>query len=114
MGMFSRSPSPKDQITNCLNFLCLSFSKQSDDVQAELQEIFLSGINISLNRAPELTPFDVVNSMNFVRIMTNGVGKNAELEILDFTHRPTEAATTICQILPFNMPLMVKIGRAHV
>ena len=44
-----------------------------------MQEIFLSGINTSLHRTPELTPVDAMNGMNFVRIMTNGVGKNAEL-----------------------------------
>jgi hypothetical protein len=107
MGFFSKGPSTKDQITNCLNFLCQSFSKQSKETQAEMQEIFLSGINISLHRTAELTPIDANNGMNFVRIMTNGVGKNAELEILDFSHRPTDAAATICQVLPCDMPLMV-------
>ena len=107
MGLFSKGPSTKDQVTNCLNYLCVAFSNQSKEAQAELQERFLSGINTSLHRTPELTPVDAMNGMNFVRIMTNGVGKNAELAILDFSHRPTEAAATICQTLPFNMPMMV-------
>jgi hypothetical protein len=107
MGIFSKGPSTKDQITICLNYLCVAFSNQSKETQAELQQVFLSGINTSLHRSPELTPIDAMNAMNFVRIMTNGVGVNAELEILDFSHRPTEAASTIYRTLPFNMPLMV-------
>ena len=107
MRLFSKGPNTKDQVTNCLNHLCIAFSSQSKEVQAEFQEIFLSGINISLHRTDELTPIDAMNGMNFVRLMTDGVGKNAELVILDNNHRPTEAAATICQTLPFNMPLMV-------
>ena len=107
MGFLSKAPSTKDQITNCLNYLCLAFSKQSKETQEEMHEIFLSGINISLHRTTELTPIDANSGMTFVRIMTNGVGKNAELEILDFSHRPTDAAATICQTLPCNIPLMV-------
>ena len=107
MGLFSKGPSTKDQVTNCLNYLCIAFSNQSKAVQVELQEIFLSGINISLHRTAELSPIDAMNGMNFVRIMTDGVGKNAELVILDNNHLPREAAATICQTLPFNMPLMV-------
>lgn len=107
MGLFSKGPRIKDQVTNCLNYLCVAFSNQSKEVQLEMQEIFLSGINTSLHRTPELTPIDVMNGMNFVRLMTNGVGKNAELAILDFNHRPTEAASTMCQTLPFNMPIVV-------
>ena len=107
MGLFSKGPNTKAQVTNCLNYLCIAFSSQSREVQAEFQEIFLSGINISLHRIAELTPIDAMNGMNFVRLMTDGVGKNAELVILDNNHRPTEVASTICQTLPFNMPLMV-------
>jgi len=107
MGLFSKTPNTKDQVTNCLNYLCIAFSNQSKEVQVEFQEIFLSGINISLHRTAELTPIDAMNGMNFVRIMTDGVGKNAELAILDNNHRPTQVTETICQTLPFNMPLMV-------
>ena len=107
MGIFSKGPSTKDQVTNCLNYLCLAFSNQSEEIQKELHEIFLSGINISLHRTDGLTLSDAINGMNFVRIMTNGVDVNAKLEILDFDHRPTEAASTMCQILPFDMPMMV-------
>lgn len=94
-------------MTHCLNYLSLAFSNQSKEVQAEFHEVFLSGISMSLHRDTELSSIDAINGMNFVRIMTNGVGKNVELKILDFNHLPTDAAVTICQTLPSNMPLMV-------
>jgi hypothetical protein len=107
MGFFSKTPGTKDQITNCLNFLCLAFSDQNAETRVELHEVFLSGINISLHRTDGLTTTDAINGMNFVRIMTNGVDVNANLEILDYEHRPTKAASLMCEILPFNMPMVV-------
>ncbi len=107
MGIFSKKPDTKDLVSNCLNYLCLAFSDQSEETRLELHEVFLSGINISLHRTDGLTPFDAINSMNFVRIMTDGVDVKANLEILNYEHRPTEAATLMCEVLPFNMPLVV-------
>jgi hypothetical protein len=107
VGIFSKGPSTKDQVTNCLNFLSIAFADQSEEIREEFHEIFLSGINISLHRTDGLTKADAINGMNFVRIMTNGVDVNANLEILDYKHRPTDVASTMCQILPFDMPLVV-------